>query len=208
MPGKSTLIDALIRRHVSASKSRKIRSLVHLAQSHTFGPLAVPEDHGALTVEQNARHLERIVGLIEWLHASVQEHTRPWCFVVVDTLHLTHCVRPGVVKWPDVEPFDQRLAAVECKLVCVQASPSSLWEWGIKPRIHEQFMQYAKKFGNTHEEIHEYFVREQQTLATLASQSAMPKLTLKNEGSPERIADEAYRFWNTDFSNEDLSGLP
>jgi GTPase SAR1 family protein len=40
--GKSTLIDALIRRHVNSSTQRKIRSLIHLAQSHTYGPLASP----------------------------------------------------------------------------------------------------------------------------------------------------------------------
>jgi hypothetical protein len=74
--GKSTLIDALIRRHISTAQPRKIRSLVHLAQSHTYGPLALAEDHGTLTVEQNARHLERIVNTLEWLHASVQEHSQ------------------------------------------------------------------------------------------------------------------------------------
>jgi len=94
--GKSTLIDALIRRHVSAAQPRKIRSLVHLAQSHTYGPLAVAEDQGTLTADENARHLERIVSHLEWLHASVQEHARPWCFVIIDALHLTHCMRPGV----------------------------------------------------------------------------------------------------------------
>jgi len=92
--GKSTLIDGLIRRHIGTASPRKIRSLVHLAQSHTYGPLAVREDKG-LTVEDNVRHLERIVSTMEWLHASVQEHTRPWCFVVIDSLHLTHCMRPG-----------------------------------------------------------------------------------------------------------------
>jgi septin family protein len=97
--GKSTMIDALMRRHVSSSEPRKVRTLVHLAQSHTYAPLALPENHGTLTVDSNLRHLERIVGTIEWLHATVQEHTRPWCFVLVDTLHLTHCVRPGVVAW-------------------------------------------------------------------------------------------------------------
>ncbi len=80
----------------------KIRTLVHLAQSHTYGPLAVPEDKDTLTVEENVRHLERIVGTLEWLHSSVQEHSRPWCFVLIDTLHLTHCVRPGLVGWQDV----------------------------------------------------------------------------------------------------------
>ena len=66
--GKSTLIDALIRRHVGASKPRKIRSLIHLAQSHTYGPLAAAEDNGTLTADENVRHLEGIVKLIEnWL---------------------------------------------------------------------------------------------------------------------------------------------
>jgi hypothetical protein len=106
--GKSTLIDALLRRHIDGTAERRIRSLVHLAQSHTYGPLAAAEDHGALTVTENLRHLDRIVRWLEWLHASVQEQDRPWCFVIVDTLHLTHCVRPGVVKWSDVAEVDER----------------------------------------------------------------------------------------------------
>ncbi|MGA8103591.1 MAG: hypothetical protein WB869_15630, partial [Candidatus Acidiferrales bacterium] len=59
--GKSTLIDALIRRHAESAPPRKIRTLVHLAQSHTYGPLARPENAGTLTVAENQQHLERIV---------------------------------------------------------------------------------------------------------------------------------------------------
>jgi len=203
--GKSTLIDALIRRHVGASLPRKIRTLVHLAQSHTYGPLAESEDDGTLTVEANRRHLERIVGTIEWLHASVQEHTRPWCFVLIDTLHLTHCVRPGVVKWSDVQPFDRRLALIGCKLLFVRAAPTAIRERGIVPRKNEQFMQeYARKFGRSEEEIHRYFVGEQETLAGLFSQSAMPKLLIHNDGTVDETANEADRFW----TEEDVeSGL-
>jgi hypothetical protein len=197
--GKSTLIDALIRRHVNGSKPRKIRSLIHLAQSHTYGPLALPEDHGTLTVDENVRHLARIVGMIEWLHASVQEHDRPWCFVVVDTLHLTHCARPGVVHWEDVAPFDSRLAAVGCKLLFLEASRSALWKRGIEPRMNEQFIQqYARKFGRSPEEIHEYFIGEQQELVKLFSKSVMPKLLLNDEGDPEDVLDAAYKFWIED----------
>jgi thymidylate kinase len=198
--GKSTLIDGLLRRHVDRSKSRKVRTLVHLAQSHTYGPLAVPEDNGVLTVDENGRHLERTVGMIEWLQAGVREHTRPWCFVVVDTLHLTHCVRPGVVKWRDVELFDRRLATVECKLLFLNATAETIWERAIKPRANEQFMQeYAKKFGRTPEEIHSYFVREQETLRELFSRSAMPKLSLQNDGANgHQTLDEAWQFWTGD----------
>ena len=194
--GKSTLIDALIRHHVASSGSRKIRSLVHLAQSHTFGPLAIPEDRGTLTIADNLQHLDRIVSLLEWLSSSVQEHTKPWCFVILDTLHLTHCVRPGVVQWSNVAPFDRRLAALGCKLVSLGVLPQHLWQRGIEPRKNEQFLlEYAKQFGQTNEEIHSYFVREQEVLADLFSRSVMPKLRLQNDGPVENIVPEVYRFW-------------
>jgi len=194
--GKSTLIDALIRRHVATCPPRKIRSVVHLAQSHTYGPLAGAEDRGTLTASQNLQHLDRILDTMEWLHHSMQEHARPWCFVIIDTLHLTHCVRPGVVEWADVEGIDRRLAAIGCTLLSLQGSPETLWQRGIEPRLNEQFlMEYARKFGQTHEEIHAYFVREQETLANLFSKSVMPKRLVQTDGSLDAIVDEAYSFW-------------
>jgi thymidylate kinase len=194
--GKSTLIDALLRRHVASAQPRKIRSVVHLAQSHTYGPLAVPEDKATLTVAENARHEDRIVNMLEWLHAGVLEHDKPWCFAVIDTFHLTHCVRPGVVKWKDVEAFDRRLAALGCKLLFLEVSPAAIWERGILARGNEQFiLEYAKKFGRNREEIHQYFVSEQETLKNLFERSSMPKLLLGNQGAPEQAADAAYDFW-------------
>ena len=93
--GKSTLIDALIRRHVNTAEPRKIRSLIHLAQSHTYGPLATAEDNRTLTVDDNVRHHDRIVTGLEWLHAGVREQTRPWCSVIVDTLTLRTACGPA-----------------------------------------------------------------------------------------------------------------
>jgi hypothetical protein len=200
--GKSTLIDALLRRHVGRARPRKIRSLLHLAQTHTIGPLAKGEDAATLTIADNATHLDRIVSMLEWLHAGAQEHSCPLCFVIIDTLHLTHCVRPGVVRWADVVRFDRRLAALGCKLLFFQAAPPTIWERGIKPRVNEQFLlEYARKFGSTHQEIHEYFVSEQEILADLFERSVMPKLCMPNEGSVDDTLEQAYRFW-TDDSNE------
>ncbi|MGC1645259.1 MAG: hypothetical protein WA741_05475 [Candidatus Sulfotelmatobacter sp.] len=194
--GKSTLIDALLRRHVVNSGPRKLRSVIHLAQSHTYGPLATPEDRGTLTVAENLKHLDRILSLMEWLAISVQEHTKPWCFVIIDTLHLTQCVRPGAVGWSDVASIDDRLAALGCKLVSLRASSQRLWERGIEPRKNEQFLlKYAQKFGNTNEEIHAYFVREQEILADLFSRSVMPKLFLANDIAIDNILGEVYQFW-------------
>jgi hypothetical protein len=137
------------------------------------------------------------VSSLEWLHACVQEHEKPWCFVVIDALHLTHCVRPGVVQWGDVEAFDLRLAALGCKLVFLEVKPGTIWERGIVPRMNEQFiLEYARKFGQSHKEIYEYFVREQEALRKLFERSSMPKMLLNNEGAPEALIDAAYSFWN------------
>ena len=134
------------------------------------------------------------------LHAGVQEHTRPWCFVLVDALHLTHCVRPGVVRWSDVEPFDRRLATLGCNLLFLQGTSATIWERGIKPRADQQFIQeYARKFGRTDEEIHQHFVREQERLIELFSLSVMPKLLLQNDGALDHGLEEAYRFWAEDL---------
>lgn len=194
--GKSTLIDVLIRRHVNSAGIRQTRTLVHLCQAHTIGPLASAEVAGTLTAEDNLSHLERVVSTIEWLHISVQDHTRASCFVLVDTLHLTHCLRPGVLTWQEVAEFDRRLAATGCKLIVLQATPEVVWERSIKARADWPFLlDYAVRFGRTHEELHKYWLSEQQQFAQMSERSAMPKLLISNNGVVESITDEAYNFW-------------
>ncbi|HZS48461.1 MAG TPA: hypothetical protein VFC63_25555 [Blastocatellia bacterium] len=167
--GKSTLIDALVRKYVNSAEQRKIRTILHLTQGHTYGPLAHAEDDGTLTITDNLAHLDRIVGMLEWLEKSVRDdHEKPWCFVILDTLHLTHCVRPGVAGWKDVETIDVRLATIDCKLLLVQANEDTIWSRGIASRSGTEFLdRYALKFGRTHEEIHRYFLNEQKELGRL-----------------------------------------
>jgi hypothetical protein len=194
--GKSTLIDALLRRHVADAPARKVRSLVHLAQTHTFGPLAAPSDVGALTVADNRAHLERIVGMMEWLHAGVQHPAHPPCFVLIDTLHLTHCLRPGVAQWNDVADFDDRLAALGCKLLLLRASTGVVRERSVEARWTTPFVQeYAVKFGRTPDELHAYFLSEQDRFTGLFARSAMPKLKLSNDGAVGDVLDAADAFW-------------
>jgi hypothetical protein len=139
---------------------------------------------------------------------GVQEHERPWCFVLVDTLHLTHCVRPGVVKWSDVAPFDRRLAALGCKLLFLEGTPATIWDRGIQPRADQQFIQeYARKFRRTPEEIHSHFVREQEALVELFSCSVITKRLLQNDGTLDHALAEALRFWTEDLQGEQIGRL-
>ena len=199
--GKSALIDALIRRHAENSPIRKIRTFVHLAQSHTYGPLAVAEDQRTLTPAENIRHLDRILGMLEWFEAGVRRHSQAWCFVLIDTLHITHCVRPGVVRWADVSDIDERLAAIGCKLLFLEASPADIWKQGIEPRRDTQFLrEYARKFGSCEHEIHQYFVDEQRTIADLFSRSTMPKCQFGASQDTTGLVNMAYQLWNDSSS--------
>lgn len=192
--GKSTLIAALWKKYFA--EHRKIRSFLHLTQAHTYGPLAGAEDSQTLTSQQNCIHLQNIYKLLEWLASSVELEHKPKFFCLADTLHITHCVRPGVVTWGEVAGFDKSLSAIGCKLVFINAQPQTIWEMGIVPRKDEQFiLEYAKKFGSTPVEIHKYFVGEQQRMKPLAEQSAMQKIFLYAESPLEANVEQAYNFW-------------
>ena len=190
------MIDALIRRHVNAAPARKIRSLLHLAQTHTYGPLAAGEDAGTLTVDQNLDHLDRIADALGWLHAGVQHPAHPPCSVLIDTLHLTHCVRPGVLKWADAEVVDRRCAALGIKLLVLHVEPDAIWDRLINDRRETPFLgEYCRKFGSSDRDLHAHFVREQERLTEMFARSAMQKVMIANNGEVEAIVDDAYELW-------------
>ena len=185
--GKSTLIDALVRRQVGEPKPR---TLLRLTQAHTYAPLAPGEDRGDLSVEQNLAHLEQIVGMLEW-YARMGKF-----FAVVDTLHLTHCYRPGVVRWQQVEPVDRRLAALGANMIVVHGSPATLWDRGIWPRREAQFITgYARKWGDSLERIHAHFVAEQAAMRELARRTRLELREICVDGEVSTYVDEAYAFW-------------
>jgi len=193
--GKSTLIDGLLRKYISENK--KIRSLLHLTQANTYGPLAIDEDNNTLTKEMNRTHLGNIFNLLDWLVSSLKtEHNKVKFFGIIDTLHLTHCVRPGVVAWNDIRDYDSRFKSIECKLVFMSAQPKTIWGRGIVPRINENFItNYGKKFGNNSNAIHQYFINEQTTLEKLVASSQLNKIYIQAEDDLEKNIEISYNFW-------------
>ena len=196
--GKSTLIDALIRRHVDSSDPRRIRSFLHLSQSHTYGPLAPAEDRGSLTVEANLQLLDRVAQTLEWLHADLRHSDKP-CFVLIDSLHLTHCLRPGILAWEDAVPIDRRLAEIGCKLLLLTGREETIRSRTIHARANLQFLtQYATKFGQTLDLIHAHFVREQAEFVSMFAKSALEKRMFENDESLDTIMDAAGSFWTSE----------
>jgi hypothetical protein len=194
--GKSTLLDALARRHVAGAGERKLRTLLHLTQAHTYGPLAPAEDAGTLTRARCLVHLERIVAGLEWLAESVRGEATAKCFALVDCLHLTACLRPGAVAWSDVAPLDARLEACNCRLVLLDACDTTVAERSVRARAGTQFLDYARRrFGPGEDDIVRHFRAERDTFRELSAASRMSSLRLTAEAAPSQLADQAFRFW-------------
>lgn len=192
--GKSTLLHSLTRRFFERHKKKK--TFIHLSQAHTYGPLVPDEDGNSLSKAQNLAHLEAILRMLTWHVESVGGDGEDRFLGLIETLHITQCFRPGVLDWNDVRLFDRRLAEIGCKLVFLQASAETIWQRTVVQRKNTPFIAtYGKKFGGTLEEIHDYFVREQDEMHKVVRQSGLPKLVLDNGFSMDRIEDEALDFW-------------
>jgi hypothetical protein len=191
--GKSTLLHGVQRRRIESAFGA--RSALHLSQAHTYGPLAPGEDAGTLTAAENIAHLSRLLDLVETFASS--ERGRHPTFVSIDTLHITHCVRPGVVSLADVRAFDDRLASLGASLVVLRAQPETLWQRAVWGRRETGFIQgYAmRRFGGTLEAVHQHFVREQERLLGLVEGSRLAKSVLDAELDAEEIVERAYPPW-------------
>lgn len=191
--GKSTVLDRLFRRRVAESEDRRLRTLLHLTQAHTYAP----GDSGKLTTGENIQHLERIVGYLEWLAVKVATEDRTKCYGLIDTLHFTHCLRPGVVTWHDVEPFDQRLAAIGCTLLLLDGDAPVIRARTLEGRAGTEFLEnYVLRQLVSHEsQLETYFLGERDEFRRLFARSSMSKCLLRAEAPLDEVVETAYGFW-------------
>ena len=193
--GKSTLIGAMLRRYVADAV--RVRGLLHLAQAHTYFPLS-PDDpeRERATRERNVAHLERILGVLTWLASSIADERARMFLCAIDTLHLTHCFRPGVLGWDDVRDFDRRLSMLGCRLLFLRATKETIRERAILERKDNEFItRYGRKYGDGLEAIHRYFVGEQEKMLALVGQSQMETLILEADDPASELSQRAFDFW-------------
>jgi hypothetical protein len=195
--GKSTLLDALLRRHVDGRPPRQVRTLLHLTQAHTYGPLAPDEDRGTLTAASALAHLERVVGMLEWHVRALTAEQTPKLFALVDTLHLTQCRRPGVLGWADVGPLDARLAVLGCRLVFLRASPSVLRARAVEARAGTQFIREyaAPRWGASLDAIQHGLLDEQAAMEAHLAGTRLEHRVLDAGAPLSALVEAAHRFW-------------
>ena len=133
--------------------------------------------------------------MLEWLHDAHDYSLTP-SFAVIDTLHFTHCLRPGVVSWADVKDFDRRLAAIGFKILLLTGERDTLRVRSIEARVGSQFLEdYARKFGQTREAILDYFIGEQDEMKQLFMLTKMRGVHLQATADLDTASAAAFDFW-------------
>ncbi len=135
--------------------------------------------------------------MLEWLHDAHDYSSIP-SFSIVDTLHFTHCLRPGVVSWPDVEDFDRRLGAIGFKVLLLTGERETLRVRSIEARVGSQFLEdYARRFGNTNDEILDHFVSEQVKINQLSMLTNMRVAHVSAAVDLHTASAVAFDFWRS-----------
>jgi len=190
--GKTTLINGLLRAYILQDK--KIGSLLHLNQSHTYRPVVSDEDNLYTCKTDTLHHLSKIIDV---LRQAISLGNSKLC-VIIDTLHITHCFRPGTVSWADVIRYDKLLADMNGKLIFIKALPETIWQRAILTRNAADKLylsKYQVKYGKTLEEVHQYYLTEQQKMEDLVKQSSLKKMILFSEDTPHTNQETAFEFW-------------
>ena len=117
--------------------------------------------------------------MLEWLH-DAHDHSSIPSLAVIDTLHFTHCLRPGVVSWSDVEDFDRLRAR------------------SIEARVGSQLLgDYARKFGSTKDELLDHFVGEQVEMDRLFMLTDMQAARVCATVDLDTATAAAFDFWRS-----------
>jgi hypothetical protein len=80
----------------------------------------------------------------------------------------------------------------------MKAFPETIWHGAILKRNEADNLyltKYQKKYGNNLEEIHQYYMTEQDKMERLIKESSLNAITLNSENKMQINQDIAYDFW-------------
>jgi hypothetical protein len=163
-----------------------------LTQKVTYGPIAPLEDSNTLDDQTNRRHLLDIV-------ASIRTALESSNLVVVDTLHITQFVRPGILSLESFLEVDEALRQLGASLAILRIGEEQIRMRAVVARQNTGFARYARKFGATEAELARHFSREQAQLIALAVGRSRLPVRLYDGEEPEELL---YREFCRDYQLE------
>jgi hypothetical protein len=151
-----------------------------VTQKVTYGPIAPLEDSNTLDDETNRRHLLDIV-------ASIRTTLESSDLVVVDTLHVTQFVRPGILSLESFLEVDEALRQLGASLAILKLGEEQIRARTVVARRNTGFSRYTHRFGATEAEVVRHFSREQAELVDLALGRSRLTVRLYDGEQPEAL---------------------
>ncbi len=133
--------------------------VVIIDQKFTYAPIAPAEDVGLLDDELNAHVLSKQVGKLATLIEDSSARV-----VVIDTLHITQMIRPGVLSISNFQAVDRSLASLGCRTIFLWIDEPTIMKRTVVQRRGTGFARYAAKFGDTEKDVCSHFFHEQDAM--------------------------------------------
>ena len=172
--GKSTLL-------ASAPRMFAEREVRLFTQKETYGPIVRGEDDGTLDDALDHLILSQIVERIE------RELRQAGRLVLVDTLHATHMVRAGVLSARSFDAIDREVSQLRPLVVVLRVSEDSIRARTVVGRRGTDFSRYARKFGETDDELTGYFLEEQRRIIEVLERSRRRPVVLDGDAPPGAV---------------------
>ena len=199
--GKTTILHALTR-----SERFIQNSAIVLSEHHTQRVLERKEREEGLVVADNVQLLEQHVSYLESLRDRLHQmdwrqnnRTNMRVPYLLERFHFTHVCHYVHMSWPDVEEIDCRLATLNCK-VCLLTMDKAMIEQRV---IHERdaaWRNYLRRYGETDEEIVDYYAGQQEMMCDLCAKSALDTLIVDTTGTDiSRSTEKIMDFWSSAF---------
>jgi adenylate kinase family enzyme len=198
--GKTTLFRALVQSDRFVHKP--YLSTIALSEHQTQRVLERQEREAGLSCADNLALLDQHVSYLESLRNRLDQ--MEWCdnnetpmrlAFLLERFHFTHVYHYPHMTWKDVMEIDYRLAQLGCK-VCLLTADDATLEQRLFHGRDPGWLSYIKRFGETNDEILEYYSRQQQLLLNLAEKSQLPALLIDTSAADVReVIDQILDFW-------------
>lgn len=182
--GKTAILDLLTKEQ--AFHNKNFISRIVLSEHHTQRVLEQKERENKLCKEDNIDLLNSHVEYIKKINQKLKEID--WCdskmssqklYYIFERFHFTHLLNYSYLKWDDLIEIDKMLAELNCKLCVLAIDRSTIEKRIITNRVNNlNWMKYIRRFGNSKNEIVDYFDNKQNKLLELAEKSVLPKIII------------------------------
>ena len=198
--GKTQLLHEILQS--KRFREKNYLSSMVLTEHQTQRVLERKEREDNLTVADNISLLEQHVNYLELI--SNRLDNMKWCRnnqtnmrvpYILERFHFTHVFHYKHINWEDIVDVDSRLAKMNCKLCVLNMDDSQFMERIINIR-DIQWRNYLKRYGDTDEEILDYYRKQQDLLLSISKKSKLKTLNI-NTSKPltQDTVNQVIDFW-------------